>query len=541
MKKRFYLAGVLLVVLYGDALAAALDPVVVDPAAQDRDRERQQQRRDSLEQLEALPSAPQAADGNQASAEGPAFELRSVRFSRSDYLGDAQLRGVVQPYLGRKIRFADLQQLVADVNALYRREGVFTALAVLPKQRIENGEVLVRLIEGKLGKLVVEGSSYTDPAYVRGWIRQRDDVKTIDSRGLENDIQAHNRVNDQRLLAELRAGEAFGLTDIVLKVQDPARNSLQLFVDNYSYESSGRDELGVVYRRQQLWQPGDRFTAYGVVSEGMRAMSTSYNLPLGHSRWRVGPSVSLTSTKVVEGDFAVLDVVGDSLRVNLDASRLLFSQQRYWGTLLLSAGYTDSQTEVAGVGLSEYRNSNADAGLQFNYLGTQWQLTAKQMASQVQARDQVLDQRNDVLLWRGNLSSIYRFGDSSVSALLQGDWQYTRDRELGGSLGYTVGGASSVRGYLPGAVSGDVGFSSSLEGHYAFAGAGMGLDTFLFVDHGYVRSRNPEQRLTAAGLGLRSSLPHGLSLDLTAGNALEDVVPNQDDWVYYARLAWQCL
>lgn len=106
-------------------------------------------------------------------------------------------------------------------------------------------------------------------------------------------------------------------------------------------------------------------------------------------------------------------------------------------------------------------------------------------------------------------------------------------------MGYTVGGPASVRGYLPGTVSGDLGYSLNLEGHYARRLGAVGLDGFVFADHGYVRSLNPEQRLTAAGLGLRSSLPLGLSLDLTAGRALEDVVPGQDDWVFYGRLAWQ--
>ena len=47
----------------------------------------------------------------------------------------------------------------------------------------------------------------------------------------------NNRVNNQLLQAELRAGEAFGLTNIVIKVQEQKRDKLEVSVDNYSFES----------------------------------------------------------------------------------------------------------------------------------------------------------------------------------------------------------------------------------------------------------------------------------------------------------------
>ncbi|MCD6060077.1 MAG: hxuB [Moraxellaceae bacterium] len=542
MKKRYAIACAVMALAWGGAQAAELDPVLLDPATQERDRERREQRREAVERIEGAPKAEEAVEKVQAEpASGPRFLLRSVRFSKSEHLSEAQLRDVVQPWLGREISFDDLQKLVGDINALYRRQGIFTATAVLPKQKIENGEVLVRLIEGRLGKLVVTDTTWTDTTYVRSWMQQRDGAVLIDARQLESDILAFNRVNDQRLMAELRAGETFGLTDIVVRVEEPERRSLQLFVDNYNYESSGRNELGALYRHNQLWTTGDRVVAYAMLSEGMQVLGGSYNLPLGRSLWRVGSSVSLSATEVVEGDFAVLDVTGESFRINFDASRLVFSRPKYWGSFVATTGYTLSQTEIAGVGLSEYGNLNLDAGLQFNFLGSRWQFSARQVASQVRSQNELLDRKNDVLVWRGDLSSLYRFGNSGFSLLGQGDWQFTRDRALGGAVGYTVGGPASVRGYLPGAVSGDNGYSANLELHYNDTLADVPLDVFAFADHGYVRSLNPEQRLSAAGLGLRSNFWRGLSLETTAGRSFEEVVPYQDDWVYYARLSCQCL
>ena len=85
---------------------------------------------------------------DETQAAGPTFELMSVRFTESDYLSREQLLDIISPWLGQNVTFADLQKLVDAVNKRYRVEGVYTATAVLPPQRIEGGLVLIRLIEG---------------------------------------------------------------------------------------------------------------------------------------------------------------------------------------------------------------------------------------------------------------------------------------------------------------------------------------------------------------------------------------------------------
>lgn len=517
----------------------------VDPAHQNRQLQLDKQR---LQDRQTTPVTPPLVDDSQAgdaseqeAAQGPTFELVSVRFTPSEYLTHDQLATVIQPWLGQQVGFVDLETIIAQVNVLYRQQGVFTATAILPKQRIENGVVLVRLVEGTLGELKVEDNQYTNSDYVRGWIRHQDSEKTVDVGELESDIQLYNRVNDQRLQAELRAGESFGLTDIVVRMQEPARSEVLVALDNYGYETTGEEELSALYRRQRLFTDGDRGLVYAQVSEGTRALSTSYNRPVGKQGWRVGASASYTHTDVVEGDFSITDIQGQSVRVGLEASDLFWSRQKYWITWLLGASHVDSQTDIASARLSKNLIDTVQTGLQVNWLGTRWQMTWREMISFVKVDDKQLASGDDSLtLHEGSLTTLYQFG-RGFYALLQGGWQLTNSKAVPGSVAYSLGGVYTSRGYKPGVISGDRGEYGQLEFHYnGFRPHGQQLDLFTFYDAGEVKNTSGVQRLQSAGVGLGATFAKKWSLDVSAGRSMVVVLPDQDKWTYYARLACQC-
>ena len=320
-------------------------------AAEMRRREERLRERESAESVRPLGEVQVVGDQN--ASDGPGFLLRSVRFTRSELLTEEQLREMVSPYLGQQVNHAKLMEMIEAINRSYRAQGVYTAVVVLPQQEIKDGVVAVRLIEGKLGEIRFEGNEYTSEEFLGRWMAAHQGQETVDMPRLQADILDFNRVHDERIRAELRRGESFGLTDIVVTVQEPERGYFQAFADNYGYESSGRDELGVMYRHQHLLSDGDRSIAYLSGSEGAQSLSVSYNRPLGGSRWRVGGSGSLTRTDLTAGDFATSEVTGDSYRVGLESSWLAWSGERLWVNVLGAAGYTRSTTEIAGVVFSD--------------------------------------------------------------------------------------------------------------------------------------------------------------------------------------------
>nr|WP_158217380.1 ShlB/FhaC/HecB family hemolysin secretion/activation protein [Microbulbifer agarilyticus] len=489
--------------------------------------------------------------GDPRELEGPVFELRSVRFSPSELLTEQQLRDIVLPYLGQQVAHSQLMEIVESVNRTYRESGVYTAVAVLPQQEVKEGVVSIRLIEGKLGEIRFEGNEYTPDAFFSEWMVKHQGQETVDMPLLQADILEFNRLHDERIRAELRRGESFGLTDIVVTVQEPERGFFQTFADNYGYESSGRESLGFMYRRQHLLSGGDRAIAYLSGSEGAQSLSLSYNRPLPGTLWRVGGSASLTRTDLTEGDFATSDVQGDSHRLGLESSWLAWSGERGWLNVLGAAGYTRSTTEIAGVVFSDDAILQGQVGVSVNWVGRNWQLTGRQMLAYTDFDDKSdvgsARQATQETLYNGALTGYLRAGTTGFYGILLSSWQYSNDAQLPGSLSFSLGGPTSIRGYLPSAVSGDRGWYGQVELHYdAWQPWGVTVEPYLFFDYGEAKSLdrsqdgsgniNVETPLGAGGLGMALS-GSSWSLSMNYAEPTKEAIPEQESAVFYARMS----
>ncbi|SFG85687.1 Hemolysin activation/secretion protein [Neptunomonas qingdaonensis] len=530
----------MLALLPVNLLAATLPPAI-DPAGQNQDLMRREEKIQQREQAEKKPVLIDEKPVATSTDDGAFFVLKSVRFTKSEILNADDLRKVVGPYLGKKTRLSDLNKLVAGINAAYREKGIFTAAALLPPQDINGGTVIVRLVEGKLGELVVEGNDYVPDTYVRDWIRNVQGEQLSDMTLLESDILQFNRVNDSRLQAELRAGKGFGLTDVVILVDEVAQNNFQLFVDNYGYESSGENEVGGLYRRYGLFNGSDRALVYGLVTDGNIAFSAGYNTPVRSTRWRVGSSVSLNQTEITSGDFENVLVNGDSSSITLDASWLAYSTPNFWLNAVSSAFYSDSETTVADEIISDYSITKLNTGAQFTWYGAGWQWTGRQLVSWVSTKNKaVVDNDQAFMVLSGDTTAFFRPGNTNGYGLLQLDYQYTAEDSIPGAVAYSLGGAASVRGYKAGVVSGDSAYQISLEAHYTgWRAFGGDVDSFVFYDAGEVYSTSPSQMVQSVGVGLGWHNAAGLSADFTVANAIDNVVPDQDDVVFYGRFSWK--
>jgi hemolysin activation/secretion protein len=531
---------ILLSLLMSNAYGLPLPPVA-DPAGRERELLRREQILQERQQIQEREDQVVAPDEVDVPDEGPSFMLSSVRFTKSELLTPEELKAIVLPYLGKETRLSDLNRMVAEINAAYQAKGIFTATALLPKQDVTGGAVIIRLVEGKLGEMLIEGNSYVPAPYVRDWVTLPEDKTLLDMNALEGDILEFNRVNDARLQAELRAGKDFGLTDIVMVVDEPLQNDVQLFVDNYGYESSGENEVGAIYRRQGVFTGSDRGLLYALASDGNQAFTSIYSAPVNASGWRLGGSLSVNKSEVTSGDFEDLSVEGDSTSVTLDASWLAISSNDFWVNALGSAMYSNSKTSVLGEDISDYDINKFNTGAQFTWFGQGWQWSGRQLVGWVNTQNNSASGADQSFaMLTGDSNAYYRPDQSDWYGLMQMDYQYTDEEAIPGAVAYSIGGPTSIRGYAPGLISGDYGIQTSLETHYAGLSAlGGALDPFVFYDIGTVLSRNPTQTPEAAGVGLGWSGVEGFSVNMTYANALADILPNQDDWVFYARLSWE--
>jgi hemolysin activation/secretion protein len=478
----------------------------------------------------------------EATSTGPTFMLNTVRFSNSEYLTRDQLRQVVTPYLKQDITFNDLEIIVEKINALYRTEGIYTATANLPKQQIKDGLVVIRLVEGKLDALEIEGNDYADTDYIRSWMSHDDQAKKLDTTNLEHDILLYNRINSERLQAELRAGKSFGLTDIVIQVSEQPRNKAQLIIDNQGYESTGKNQVSALYQRQKLFLTGDRSLGYMLMADGIQSLNTSYNAPISNSRWRLGSSLTYTETNIKQGDFSVLDVNGTSARLGIESSYLAYSTPSLWANNLFAYNGTWSETEISGQKFVGYRNHQIQMGGEINWLIDQWQITGRQLFTQAVYNELGgADDDRDIFISNTKISAVHS-GPSNTYFVADFEYQETPQDSVVGGSSFSIGGPTTVRGYKPGLVSGDRGFYQQLEWHYnGMRSNNIASDVYVFADYGVVKSLSPTDELMAAGIGLNVAASQWFNVDMTLAKGFNDLKNSKRaGWVAYARITCNC-
>ena len=94
------------------------------------------------------------------------FLVREIRIEGAQALSAADLHALVAPSEGRQLSLGDLRALADRISARYAAAGLPLARAFVPPQSVENGVVVIRVLEGKLGAVKLENASRLADAQV---------------------------------------------------------------------------------------------------------------------------------------------------------------------------------------------------------------------------------------------------------------------------------------------------------------------------------------------------------------------------------------
>lgn len=495
-------------VLSGPALAAPVVPPSIDAgAAQQRNeqmREYQQRREDSVwPQTPQNPilNTPADVDGDGNASDGPRFKLSKVVFNESSFLNAETLQSITAPYVGRSVHVGALREIVSRINRYYVEHDIYTAKAILPQQTIVDGVVHIQLVEGKLGKQIIQGNDYTHDDFILSRVGQTEG-EVVDGARLKHDIVYFNRTTDTQVRALMRPGEKPGLTQILLLAQEPSRYYVSAFTDNYGAESTGRYRGGASIRMSSLFGIDDHLDGYFAGSEGELSGFASYSLPVNRRNGRLGLSYSRNAIDIVRGPFESLDISGHSTNLALNFTQPLLATQRWMVTWASSVSRSKSTTEASHVRLASSTTEQYSMGLtlQETMPYRRWSLTPT--ISNIHSREE-LDGRHDFLVYRLQGIYIQNFGDSPYSMLLAlGGQHSTNDINPSQAL-FQIGGVNSIRGYDQGVIAGKSGYYGQIELHRR---VGSAVDGFVFFDGGQVREDIPStNHIESAGLGFSAN------------------------------------
>lgn len=464
---------------------------------------------------------------------GLRFTVQRFRIVGNSLVQEADLQEVLRPWLQRPIGFLDLEQAAFAVSEVYARRGWYVRTQ-WPEQDIHDGQVMLNVIEGKLGKVRLDSGN--EPLRLRQEIavgmvtaRQRpgEPLKLGD---VERATQLLNDTPGVQATVALATGEHPGEADVIVHARNKPLVTGALQFDNHGARSTGDKRLGASANLDNGTGRGDQAALNSLVSEGSTYLKLSYALPLGNDGLRVGLNTSWMRYRLLH-EFAALQAQGDARSVGLSGSYpLVRSASR---NLVVQGSLEQRQyvNRANGIETSHKRHQawqlalNGDAADLANPgTFTVWglALTAGQVNLAGNAVNQAADQAGPRTEGRftklgANLARLQSLG-SHTGLWLSGTAQ-AAGKNLDSSEKFSLGGAHGVRAYPALEGQGDSGWLGNVELRHQLSPDLRGL---VFYDHGRVQvNRDPgypgaptlnNYALRGYGLGLSWQLPGGHAL-----------------------------
>jgi hemolysin activation/secretion protein len=478
--------------------------------------------------------------------------VREVRVVGSTVFTPADFAPVVAPYLNRELTSEDLDALRVALTRVYVDRGYINSGAVLPDQRVADGVITYKIVEGKVTEVDVDGNRW----FRTGYLRRRVSLGAGTPLNV-NDLQNQLRLllEDQRIArlnADLRPGVQPGEAVLGVTVEDRQPFRLALDFDNYQSPSIGAERGIVTLEDVNLTGNGDVLTARYGRSEGLNPLlDFRYAIP-------VTPWDTTLAFQYRRNDYDIIEEPFRSLKIH--------SETEIFTASIRQPIYRTVNHDLALVLIGE-RLSNTttfDDGQPFPFIpgahNGEMIVSALRIAPEyvyrtagqvIAARSQFsvgLDvlgaTRNDesrvpdsrFFVWLGQFQWVRRLPILDAELLFKTDIQLTSDPLL--SLEQiAVGGRYSVRGYRENTLIRDKAVLTSLELRVPVIRNVVWADYVQlapFFDYGRGWNVNPdpdeERTLMSVGIGLRWALtvPAGPvavrpSLEFYWGHQLRDL------------------
>lgn len=477
-----------------------------------------------------------------------AKRLKVGKFSISGntLLSDKEIQSAVGSFEGRELTLAEMKEAAARLTDLYKVRGYMLVRAIVPKQSFDSDTVELRVLEGKIGKISVEGNKHYSDEFIRRRVEAASKDGNFHADSFYRQLLLLNEFSDLRAQAVMRPGSEPGTADVIVKVTDKRPIHFGLEYNNYGIPETGEHRFGFTFDAANLFTEGADFRFRGILQIPTDHTSTMFQLryqaPIGLNGTRVGGEYQRGSFSSGDGLAKILDVRGDADIISAFASHPLIRTLNHSSDLAATVSHKNVRNNIFGgmpLAREDYWTTRLDYRGDWRSVNGRSLLVTSLtqgfggkggvLTSNVRADDSFTKLNLDVLRVQQLSHNFY--------GVLRGTGQLAFD-PLYSIEQFALGGVSSVRGYSQAELLGDSGYSLSAELRWSpIADNPEVFQVVAFIDHGGVGIKDkfpgelPVNSLTGAGLGFRSTVGENTHLTLDIGFPISPSTTRRGDSV----------
>ncbi|MEL6491911.1 MAG: ShlB/FhaC/HecB family hemolysin secretion/activation protein [Cyanobacteria bacterium J06621_3] len=419
---------------------------------------------------EAEPVLPESEPATEPPTPAPSngeVLVNDVQVVGSTVFNDADFAPILADYEGRSLGIRELRQMADEITQLYLESGYITSRAVLSEQTIVDGVVQVRVVEGSLESIRVEGTDR-----LADYVRDRVNLanrQPLSQVALESQLQllrADPLV--ERIEASLRAGTGEGQSQLIVRVLEAPAFSGRAVFDTNSPPSVGVARMGVEANYNNILGLGDRLSAsaFRTTTGGSNTYGLTYTLPLNAMNGTLQARYLPSSFELIDPALASLGVEGSSNTYELTYRQPLIRKPNEELALSLGLRHRTGETLISDVVIDSTRTSVIQFGQDYLKrdrsgawgLRSQFNIGTGLFDATTRPSGQADGQ---FFSWLGQVQRAQVISRDNL-LLMQASLQLASESLLGADQ-FIVGGPSSVRGYSQNARFGDNGFRASIE------------------------------------------------------------------------------
>jgi hemolysin activation/secretion protein len=470
-----------------------------------------------------------------------------------------EIHELVKAYVGRQLSLADLQELTAELNALFRERGFMLAQAVLPAQAIAAGSVEIVVLQGKVGQVLVEGNETYSSDFLKarlGTAIAADGI--LMSEPFYRAVLLLNELPDLEVKTVLKPGGVKGTTDVVLQVSDSLPVHGGLSYNNFGTPQTSTHRFGASFSAGNLLAESDLMTIsgnFGTPFDRVGVFQGAYSFPVNLEGTRMGLLYS-NSAFTVGQELEILDIRGRANIFGLTLAHPTVRSLDRSDDLSLALFYKDILNTFAGgipFGKDVY------GSMRLGYSMDLRDLRGRTIIQPALTQGLGGNAANDPLSSRlGATGTFTRLNLDVVRVQVLGTQTYGLLRFSGQlaadplfvSEELALGGPDSVRGFAQSEFLGDLGYQVTAELNYSPLEEDPETDwserqllqLAAFVDHGSAWRLNSlpgeiaSRTLTGAGVGLRLGIFENAQLRLDLGFPIAGAGPLDPTVIPYAQV-----
>ena len=440
-------------------------------------------------------------------SDGQKILVRDFQVEGDESISLVELSPLLDSYRNRELTMGEINEAANKVTVLFRNKGYLVARAYVPKQNMQNGVLLIKVIVGKYGQFKMNNSSLIKDSMLQGvFDHVRKASPVITQTALERPILLVGDMPGAVMpMVSIASGKEPGTSDFTVETHASNRVSGFAFADNYGSRFTGKNRLSAGLEVNSPFRIGDKLSLNGMSTEGAGLLNgrTAYAFPLSYNGLRGEIAVSRTTYKLGD-EYVALNATGvaNSVEATLsypikltrqvsETASLNIANKKLQDDIAATSTSTPKRAKVATLslqkeswgsllGLASYLNLNA--GLSLGYLD--FDNAVQKLQNQAGANTAGNYSKVNVSLM-GNIALNSKW---SLTTSLQA--QQSLGKNLDGSEQLSISGSGGIKSY-PDGVSSDNGYLFGEEWNYSISPIeNIAHKVGFFVNFGEVAPEN---------------------------------------------------